>query len=92
VKKEFGTEDDEPVEAIYEENARNLNIRRIRPSDDLNFLLTHNHVRCGIIANGLLVDNETAGIHLSNYHTVTTLVAHLYVESQRAGFLDAKWQ
>jgi hypothetical protein len=39
----------------------------------------------------LLVDNETAGLLLSNYHTVTTLVAHLYVESQRAGFLGAKW-
>jgi hypothetical protein len=66
MQKELGAE----VEAIHEENAKNLNIRMIRLSDDLNFLSTHNPVRCGIIGMGLLVDNETAGLLLSNYHTV----------------------
>jgi hypothetical protein len=37
------------------------------------------------------VYNEQAGLLLSNYHIVTTLVGHLYVEALRSGLLTMRW-
>jgi hypothetical protein len=39
----------------------------------------------------LVTANEKAGLILSNYHTVTTLIAHLYRETQRSGLLSKAW-
>jgi hypothetical protein len=84
--------DSEPPTKEHIENHRRLNIQLIQPHDDLEFVFTHNPVYCGIMEFGLRVGMEKVGISFSNYHTLVTLVAHLYNTVRFAGLLDnAKW-
>lgn len=83
--------DDEPCDPEHGENARKLNLRLIKPHEDMDFIFTHNPVYCGMMALRLITITEQAGIAHCCYHTVTTLVAYLYAECRRSKLLDAKW-
>ncbi|ESZ92597.1 hypothetical protein SBOR_7014 [Sclerotinia borealis F-4128] len=83
--------DDEPCDPEHEENARKLDIRMIKPHQDMDFVFTHNPVYCGTMALRLITATEQAGINHCCYHTVTTLVAYLYAECRRSKLLDSKW-
>ncbi|KAL9042108.1 MAG: hypothetical protein Q9214_003882, partial [Letrouitia sp. 1 TL-2023] len=46
--KEGALPDDKPVDPKDEETAKRLNIKMIRPSEDLNYLFTANPIYCGV--------------------------------------------
>lgn len=73
------------------QNAKQLDIRRIRPHEEENFLFTHNPIYCGTVSFQFATDAEEAGLSLSNYHFVISSLAHLYKTVQRAGFVDGRW-
>jgi hypothetical protein len=64
---------------------------QVFPNDDINSIFTDNPLLCGLIKLGLVLDQEQAGIDLSNLHISTTLIASLYIEARREGLLDTKW-
>ncbi|KAF4629354.1 hypothetical protein G7Y89_g8792 [Cudoniella acicularis] len=90
LRKDFGI-GDELVLPEHEENARNLNLRMIKPNKNPEYIVTNNPTYCGLLALNLVIVNEHAGLLLTNYHTVTTLVAHLYCEARRSELLADKW-
>ena len=83
--------DDGPVDPIYEENARRLNIKMIQPSKDPNFLFVTNPVYCGLASFNLLTDFEAAGISLCNWHKSIWPTAHLYNALQRTSGISKPW-
>ena len=89
-RKATGLEEDEPPSQEHEDNARQLNLRRIRPNNANDFIFSHNPMYCGTVALGLVVDTESAGLILSNYYTVVALVAYLYFEVRRGSLLGSQ--
>ena len=83
--------DEEPMDPIYEENARKLNIKMIQPSKDLKFLFTSNPIYCGLVSFSLLMDFEEAGIRLCNWHKSIWPTAHLYNASRRMSSISRRW-
>ncbi|KAH6676317.1 hypothetical protein B0J14DRAFT_476727 [Halenospora varia] len=75
----------------YEQNARNLRLRMIKPHMNPEYIVQNNPTYCGLLALNIVVANEKAGLLLNNYHTVVTLVAHLYSEARRANILTLEW-
>ena len=83
--------DDGPVDPVYEENARRLNIKMIQPSKDPNFLFVTNPVYCGLVSFNLLTDFEAAGISLCNWHKSIWPTAHLYNALQGTSSISKPW-
>ena len=75
----------------HEENARRLNIKPIKPSEDLKFLFTSNPIYCGLVAFNLLTDYEAAGIALCNWHKTIWSMAHLYNALRQMSVLAKSW-
>jgi hypothetical protein len=91
IKNQLGETDMEPPSAEHEENARKLDLRRIKPRDDAEFIMSHNPVYSELLTLYLVIGNSQAGLILGNYHTVITLVAHLYCEARRTGLMETRW-
>jgi hypothetical protein len=90
MRQEFGVEET-PVTEEHKRNAKMLNLQWLKPHIDPNYIFSHNPRCCGIFALGLVVNAEETGLTLANYHTVATLVAHLYAEATRSGLLQSTW-
>ena len=70
--------DAEPPSQEHEENARKLNIKMIKPPQDLEFIFTTNPIYCGLVSFNFLLDFETTGLALCNWHKTIWPMAHLY--------------
>ncbi|KAI4174144.1 MAG: hypothetical protein LQ343_002479 [Gyalolechia ehrenbergii] len=90
--KEGALADEGPMDPRHEENARRLNIKMIRPSEDLNYLFTSNPIYCGLVSFGMLTDYEAAGVSLCNWHKSIWPTAHLYNALQRTSTTSKPWQ
>lgn len=83
--------DDKPVDPEDEETARKLNIKMIRPSEDLHYLFATNPIYCGVVSFSLLTDFEAAGISLCNWHKSIWPTAHLYNALQQTSNTSKLW-
>lgn len=63
----------------------------IRPSDEKQFVLTHNPLLCGRTASSLDVKKEEAGIALANHHLSMFAAAHVYNSLQQLHLSDIRW-
>ncbi|KAL8647235.1 MAG: hypothetical protein Q9210_005677 [Variospora velana] len=84
--------DKEPVDPKHEENSRRLNIKVIRPSENLNYLVKANPIYCGVVSFGMPTDYaEAAGISLCNWHKSIWPTAHLYNALQQTSSISKSW-
>lgn len=83
--------DEEPVDPVYEETARRLNIKPIQPSKYPNFLFTTNPIYCGLVSFSMLTDFEASGISLCNWHKTIWPTAHLYNALQQKSSISKTW-
>lgn len=72
------------------EGAKQLDIRLIKPHDDLLFLYKQNPVYCGMVALRLSTSYDEAGLDHSDYHLVMSFTAHLYQECVRTKFIQKR--
>jgi hypothetical protein len=62
----------------------------IRPNDADNFALTHNPMYAGSAMLKIVLDAQTAGLSLANWHLSIFVVAHLYNALRRLNLLEAQ--
>ena len=79
------------VSRQHRENAKKLDIKRLRASDDLHFIMISNPVLCGLVSFNLVTDFESAGIALCNWHQTIWPVAHLYNALRQMSLLPKVW-
>ena len=82
---------EDTVSPEHRENARKLNLKRIKASSDLNSVYATNPVLCGLIAFNLSTDFEAAGIALCNWHKTIWPAAHLYNALRKLSLLSQTW-
>ena len=83
--------DEGPVDPKHEETARRLNLKMIKPSEDLNYLFTTNPIYCGLVSFSMLTDFEASGIGLCNWHKSIWPTAHLYNALQQSTSISETW-
>lgn len=83
--------DTSPPEPEHVENAKRMNIRMIRPNEDMNFAINYNPFLSGTIALDLMLKVEEAGIALANHHLSIFATAHLYNALRQHQLTDVHW-
>ncbi|KAK3725514.1 hypothetical protein LTR37_000484 [Vermiconidia calcicola] len=83
--------DTRPPTAEHNENAKRLDIKMIRPHENLNFASEYNPFFSGTKALELALKVEDAGVALANHHLSIFATAHLYNALRQHQVIDFQW-
>ena len=75
----------------HRKTAESMDLSPLKHSNDGLFLIKQNPLYCGTLCFQMLLDLETSGIALANWHNSIFAIAHLYHASKHLGLLEGDW-